>query len=138
LSKYRSLMPSLALIFHLVAVADGTASGPVSLAAAQLAAAWCDYLEVHALKLYAPEVSSHIKAARLLAQHIEDGDIEDAKLTVRDLYRRGWEGLDDRHTVISGLEVLAENDWVRIEVKVTGGRPTQVVRLHPELRAGVR
>jgi hypothetical protein len=134
LAKYRSLMPSLALIFHLVAVADSAASGPVSLEAAQLAAAWCDYLEAHALKLYAPEVSRHIKAAQLLAQHIEDGDIADGKLTVRDLYRRGWEGLDDRETVLSGLEVLAEHNWVRIEEKVTGGRPTQAVRLHPELR----
>jgi hypothetical protein len=138
LSKYRSLMPSLALIFHLVEVADGGVFGPVSLESAQLAAAWCDFLEAHALKLYAPEVSSHIKAAQLLARHIEDGDIEDGKLTVRDLYRRGWEGLDDRETVVSGLEVLAENNWVRIEEKVTGGRPTQVVRLHPTLRQGKR
>lgn len=127
-------MPALALLFHLLEVVEGTASGPVSLAAARLAAAWCDYFEAHALKLYAREVSSHFKAAQLLAAHIEDGDIVDAKLTVRDLYRRGWEGLDDRQTVLSGLEVLSEHRWVRLEERVTGGRPTQVVRLHPELR----
>lgn len=138
LAKYRSLMPSLALIFHMVAVADSTASGSVPLEAAQLAAAWCDYLEAHAVKLYASEVSSHIKAVQLLARHIEDGDIEDGKLTVRDLYRWGWEGLDDRETVLSGLEVLAAHCWVRIEEKVTGGRPTQAVRLHPELRGNAQ
>ena len=137
LAKYRSLMPSLALIFHLVGIVDGTASGPVSLEAAQLAAAWCDYLEHHALKLYAPEISSHIKAAQLLAQKIEDGDLQD-KATVRDLYRKGWESLDDREMVMSGLEVLAECGWVRLEEKVTGGRPSQAVRIHPDLRGGAK
>ncbi|MGZ8250567.1 MAG: DUF3987 domain-containing protein, partial [Methylomagnum sp.] len=39
--KFRSLMPSLALIFHLIDVADGKASGPVSVKAACLAVAWC-------------------------------------------------------------------------------------------------
>lgn len=137
IAKYRSLMPSLALIFHLVGVADGTASGPVSLGAAQLAAAWCEYLEAHALKLYAPEVSSHINAAQLLARRIDDNDIEDG-VSVRDLYRRGWEGLDDRETVMSGLEVLAESNWIRLAERITGGRPSQTVRLHPELRGGAQ
>ena len=135
IAKYRSLMPSLALIFHLVNLADGTVSGPVSLEAAQLAAAWCEYLEAHALKLYAPEVSSHIRAAQLLAQKIEDGVILDSA-TVRSIYNAGWESLTDRETVMSGLEVLAECHWIRIEEKVTGGRPSQVVRLHLELRGG--
>ncbi|HAG10102.1 MAG TPA: hypothetical protein DCK76_01610 [Desulfotomaculum sp.] len=42
LSKYRSLMPSLALIFHLINIADGQAGGPVSSLAGGQAAAWCD------------------------------------------------------------------------------------------------
>ena len=133
ISKYRSLMPSLALIFHLVWIADGTANGPVSLEAAQLAAAWCEYLEAHALKLYAPEVSSHIKAAQELKAKIEDGAIKNGG-TIRDIYNTGWAGLTDRATVLSGLEVLAECNWVRIDEQVTGGRPSQSVRLHPDLR----
>ena len=137
IAKYRSLMPSLALIFHLVGIADGTAEGPVSLAAARLAATWCDYLEAHALKLYAREVRPHIKAAQLLERHISEGDLEDG-MSVRDLYRRGWEGLNDRETVLSGLEVLAERHWVRFEERVTGGRPTQIVRLHPKFRNGAK
>ena len=137
IAKYRSLMPSLALIFHLVAIADGKASGPVSLEAAQLAAAWCEYLEAHALKLYAPEVSSHIKAAQLLAQKIEDDAIKDGA-TVRSIYNAGWEDLTDRAAVLSGLKVLEDCNWIRIEQPPTGGRPTQVVRLHPDLRSGTK
>ena len=52
LAKFRSLMPSLALIFHLIEVADGTAAGAVTLRSAQQAAQWCDYLETHARRIY--------------------------------------------------------------------------------------
>ena len=53
LSKFDSLMPSLALIFHLVEIAnwdislrpDPDPSKSVPLHCAQLAAEWCDYLE---------------------------------------------------------------------------------------------
>ena len=52
MAKFRSLMPSLALIFHLIEVADGTAAEAVTLRSAQLAAQWCDYLETHARRIY--------------------------------------------------------------------------------------
>lgn len=48
LLKYRSLMPSLALIFHVVELADGTKGKDIALHCVQKAAAWCAYLESHA------------------------------------------------------------------------------------------
>ena len=45
LSKYRSLMPSLALIFHVVDIAGGHKAQNVTLSAVQKAAAWCAYLD---------------------------------------------------------------------------------------------
>jgi putative DNA primase/helicase len=46
LAKYRSLMPALALVFHLIAVADGMGREvSVGVEAATRAAAWCEYLE---------------------------------------------------------------------------------------------
>lgn len=135
LAKYRSLMPALALLFHLVDVADGKASGPVSLTATELAADWCEYLELHAKKLYAPETQAAELTAHLLADKIEDGAITD-EMAVREIYRKGWEDLDDQETVEKGLEVLGAAHWVRIELKTSpkGGRPSRVVRLHPDLR----
>ena len=135
LSKYRSLMPSLALLFHLVDVLGGKPSGPVSLGAAQLAAGWCAFLEQHALKLYAPEVSAHVRAALALAGKIEEGALQHGT-AVRDIYRRGWEGLKAQQEVMQGFEVLAEYHWARTEEKSTGGRPSLIVHLHPELREG--
>src|SRR5262249_46865327 len=66
LSKYRSLMPSLALIFHLVEVVDGKASGTVSMKAARMAAAWCDFLEAHARRIYQSVTRHGVIAAKLL------------------------------------------------------------------------
>jgi putative DNA primase/helicase len=52
LSKYKSLMPSLALIFHIVDIADGQKGKDVSFSSVQKAALWCDYLESHARRIY--------------------------------------------------------------------------------------
>ena len=52
-SKYRSLMPSLALISSLIDAVTGGPRGPVSRAAAEQAIAWCGYLEAHARRIYA-------------------------------------------------------------------------------------
>ena len=64
LAKYRSLMPSLALLFHLVDVVDGAPSGPVSAEAARLAAAWCDFLEEHARRVYDCVTTPDLEAPR--------------------------------------------------------------------------
>ena len=54
-AKLRSLMPSLALIFHLIETVSMTsvhARSTVSLENAKLAAAWCEFLELHAKKMW--------------------------------------------------------------------------------------
>lgn len=40
-AKYRSLLPSLALIVHLIDSVEAGTGGPVSRAAAERAVAWC-------------------------------------------------------------------------------------------------
>jgi putative DNA primase/helicase len=52
LSKYRSLMPSLALIFHIIHLADGKKVCDVTLESTKQAAACCTYLESHARRIY--------------------------------------------------------------------------------------
>ncbi|MGH7412915.1 MAG: DUF3987 domain-containing protein [Candidatus Rokuibacteriota bacterium] len=68
-AKYRSLMPSLALIGHLIDGVAGGPTGPVSQAAAARAVAWCEYLQGHARRLYASVTDrARVAAARLAAQ----------------------------------------------------------------------
>jgi hypothetical protein len=137
-SKYRSLMPGLALLFHLFAVADlpdgaSVPTGGVPIDAARLAASWCDFLEEHARKVYAVELYPGRAGAHALAQKIAEGAVRDGQ-PVRDLYRPQWAGLRTPEDVVAALGVLAVASWARVETVETRGRPSERVRLHPDLR----
>jgi Protein of unknown function (DUF3987)/Bifunctional DNA primase/polymerase, N-terminal len=133
LSKYRSLMPSLALLFHLIDVAGGAKAGPVTLASARLAAAWCEFLEAHARKVYVVELNPGPDGAAALAVKIEQGRVVDGQ-TVREIYRNQWSGLATVERVQAALVVLEVAHWVRLTTVETEGRPSEVVRLHPDFR----
>lgn len=135
LSKYRSLMPALALTFYLIDLAaksPGVAAGAVGESHARLAADWCGFLEEHARKVYAAETQRGAAAAHALADKIEAGAIFDGQ-PVRDLYRAQWAGLRSSERVLLGLSELTDLGWVRVESRATGANPSQVVRLHPDL-----
>lgn len=136
-AKYRSLMPSLALIFHLVDVVTADQSegdkSLVSLNATRLAAEWCDYLDAHARLIYWPELNAIKDAALLLLEKIESGAIKDGQ-TIREVYRAGWSGLSTAERVRSALQVLSEHGWTHIQETTTEGRPSEIIRLHPDLR----
>jgi hypothetical protein len=93
-AKYRSLMPSLALIGHLIDGVDGGPPGPVSRAAAARAVAWCEYLQGHARRLYASVTDQARVAAAVLATKITHGRLA-SPFTAREVYRNEWAGLTD-------------------------------------------
>lgn len=139
LAKYRSLMPSLALVFALVDGAEGGfvgIGGGIPLEAAQRAAAWCEYLEQHARKLYAVELNPAATAAHALARKIRDGLLHDG-MTLRDVERAEWSGLTRDAAVRDGIELLERLGWVRLERRgpgPEGGRPSGVIRVNPAVR----
>jgi len=132
LSKYRSLMPTLALLFHLTE-ADRPLDGLVGIDATIRAARCCDVLEAHALKVYAGAIRPDLQAAHALAKKIEDGKVKDGT-TVRDIYRNKWSFLTSPVLVRAALEILEECGWVRTQIVETGGRSTEIVELNPELK----
>jgi putative DNA primase/helicase len=132
LSKYRSLMPSLALLFEL---ADNGSQTTVSLAHARQAAAWCSFLEPHARRIYAPVISSLRQAAAELGRHLAAGwKREEGRFTVREIYRSDWRGLDSPEIVREALEILSDANWVRPVVSKTNGRPSEVYAINPRLK----
>ncbi|MDA1023720.1 MAG: DUF3987 domain-containing protein [Proteobacteria bacterium] len=133
LSKYRSLMPSLALIFHLVDLVSTGSTGAVSRNAALKAVAWCDFLEGHARKVYAAELNGDLAAAHVLLDKIKAGAIED-EATIREVCRPQWSGVATADAVWSGLHVLEKANIVRIEERQTGARISEVIRIHPNVR----
>jgi hypothetical protein len=143
LAKYRSLAPSLAVVFHLVnlvGLETFTAWGsipPVNLEALSLALDWCDFLEIHARKIYSAEINLEAVAAHALAKKIQEGKVTDG-MTVRDIRRNQWAGLtgDALDIAISKLERL---NWVKVTQSRDGdtpGRSSEVLMLHPEARRG--
>jgi putative DNA primase/helicase len=68
LSKYRSLMPSLALVFHMINVADGLVKGDIPLSSVQQAAACCAYLESHARRIYGMVLESTFEAFPMISK----------------------------------------------------------------------
>ena len=130
LAKYRSLIPSLALLCHLADVPEG---GRVSAEAIARAADFGEYLESHARRLYSPALDPALNAARELDRRIRRGDVS-ADFAARDIYRRGWRLLDTDGTR-KALDVLADyNRVLRIEVP-TIGRTAEVWRINPQLRS---
>jgi putative DNA primase/helicase len=132
LAKYRSLMPSLALLFEL---ADGVA-GAVSLAHAQQSAAWCDYLEGHARRIYAMLVSPERRSAAELGRRLLDGwKREEGLFTVRDVYQNDWRDLSTPDAVRGALSILRDSGWVRrVELdQPTKGRPSEIYLINPKV-----
>lgn len=131
LSKYRGLIPRLALICHL---ANG-AHGPVSLEAAGQAWRWADYLESHARRAYASLSLDNAEAARAIWRRLLKGDLA-APFTARQIQRKGWSGLDDKERVASGLAALIDADWLAGSEIETGGRRTTRFAPNPKALKG--
>ena len=133
LAKYRSLMPSLALLFELADLEDLTASANVSLAHAAQAAAWCDYLEAHARRIYGCLVSPELHGARVLGEKITKRKLP-AEFSTRDVYQRGWSGLATPNEARAALGVLEDYSWVRqVITEEREGRPPERWQTNPKL-----
>ena len=127
LTKYRKLVPALALLCHL---ADRPSGGPVVPSALVRACAWAEYLESHARRLYGAQTLGEIEAARELLRRLRRGDLPQP-FTLRDVYRPCWRLLD-RDGAAAAVQLLMDHDWLRCERDAdTGGRPSLRYVAHP-------
>jgi hypothetical protein len=126
LSKYRGLIPRLALVCHLA----GNDFGPVSRDAAIKSFRWADYLESHARRAYASTALDNAEAARAIWRRVRKGDLP-TPFTARDIQRKGWSGLNDKERIAAGIAALVDADWLGADSAETGGRPTTFYRGNP-------
>lgn len=131
LSKYASLVPSLALIF---AVADHV-GGAIPVQYLHQAIAWAAYLRGHAERVFASSTNPGATHARALLAKIRTGAIADG-FSARDVYRNQW-SLLDREGVEAAVEMLCDLDHLRrVEiVPAAGGRPSAVFNINPKSKA---
>ncbi len=128
-SKYRKLIPALALLIHL---ADGN-TGPVGVSSVLAALAWSEYLQSHARRAYASITTPDVATAKAILQKLKRGEIG-IPFSARDIYRNGWSGLSEPERVRDALTFLEDLDWLASSTTlptVHGGRPQIVYKANP-------
>ena len=124
LSKYRKLIPSLALINHLC----DSRHSEVTEAALLRAIAFSVYLESHAQRIYSYATRPDIDAAKTLLKRLAAGKLND-KFTMRDIYQKGWTGLETALKAEAALDLLMDYRHLKSVEVNTGGRPTIYYKL---------
>lgn len=121
LSKYRKLIPALALINHLC----DRESGMVSEAALLRALAYSEYLESHAKRVYSHGTQPSIDAAKSILAKLNKGKLSDP-FSLRDVYRKCWTGIDTPAKAQAAIEVLMDYCHLTRSEVITDGRPTVI------------
>ncbi len=128
LSKYASMVPSIALVIHLASDGGGAVSGD----AARCAVRWAEYLESHASRIYSIATAPERQSALPLLRRLIDWPVG-RPILARAIGKKGWAGLSDKESVERTLELLSDHGWLRsVEVRPATGRPTVEYRLHPK------
>lgn len=131
LGKFEKLFCTIALILHL---AEGNL-GPVGLACAIRAAAWCEYLEGHAKRIYGLVETAKTTTAKMLARRLAEGKLANG-FAARDVVRKGWGGIKTTADAEAALLILEEHRWVvSHDDAPESGRPTTRYVINPKARA---
>lgn len=131
LAKYRSLVPSLALLFWLPEVAQGTFEGGVSKLATELAVQWASFLEAHARRVYDSDAEIGATGALTLHRKIISGDLVDGT-PLRRIYRSHWSHLSDNDEVDAAVETLETLGWLRVLNETGRGGLSRIIKIHPK------
>jgi putative DNA primase/helicase len=138
LAKYRGFMPALALLFHLADhLLDAGPIPPVTRYAAERSAAWCEFFEAHARRIYQSAYDGDLEAAQALGERIKQSLPN--PFTFRQVAQKGWAGLGTVEDVRRAVGQLEDRSCVKVEEippGPAGGRPSEVVWIHPMILGG--
>ena len=124
LGKYPSLMPSLALVFHVVR--HGPA-GQISKESAEMAIRWCEALETHARRVYALAFDP-LASAKILKDRL---DKLPRAFKMLHLKNKNWTGLTDQSDREQALLWLEQYGYLVKEEIKGRGRPSVTYHINP-------
>ena len=127
-SKYRSLVPGLALLFHLLEGHDDAVCHDCLTGALKFAV----YLKSHAQRVYGAVHSLDGTGAQALGGKLLKGELLSG-FTLRSVYMKGWRDLSDQKKVKHGLDQLVELGWLKEAHVETGGRGTVKYEINPHI-----
>jgi putative DNA primase/helicase len=108
LTKYKKLVPSLALLYHVSSLGCADSTADIEPHSVEQAIKLANILESHARKVYSDEVSPEIKAAKALLSLAKEVSKEKAVWRPRDIYRRQRSGLKTAAEVEQAAKMLIE------------------------------
>jgi hypothetical protein len=133
-SKYRKLVPAIALLDHLISGRQGA----ITVKSVGRAIAWQTFLLEHAKRAYASVTSATMDAAKALSKQIQRGALSDG-FTIREVYRHNWSLLSNAKEVGEAVEVLADLGWLHpaqdSRQSNTDGRPTVRYYINPRIKS---
>ena len=127
-AKYRSLIPGLALLFHLI---NGN-NGPVNEDSLSTALQFANYLKSHAKRIYSSVHGLDSAPSRSLAKKLLDHKLKDG-FTQRSLLHKGWVNLSIKDKVSLAVNALVENGWLSEHLTASGGRKTTSYKINPRI-----
>lgn len=132
LSKYRKLVPAVALVCSL---ADGESA--VSYDSLARALGWAEYLQSHAERAYAAGTRPVTDGATALLKKIRSGSVVDG-FKPSDVYLKGWAHLSTSEETNAAVKMLEELGYLReLEIRhPSGGRPSKTYRINPLISVG--
>ena len=130
-AKYRSLIPGLALLIHLI---DGHPD-EVCYACLEKSISFSTYLKGHANRIYGSVQGQDHAPLKALAGRLLSGALQSG-FSQRDLLHKGWVDLSDKARAFGAIEGLVVRGWL-VEVEKSGiGRPTIEYLINPRIRSG--
>ena len=129
-AKYRSLIPGLALLFHLL---EGHA-GEVCSECLSGALGYAKYLKSHAMRVYGAVHSVDGAGAHALAGRLLRGELQSG-FSVRSVYTKGWRDLGGKDKAQQAVDQLVELGWLMERGVETGGRKTVAYDVNPRIFA---
>lgn len=125
-AKYRSLIPGIALLFHLL----DAHKGPVCEDCLGTALQFSKYLKSHAKRIYASVHGLDSAPTRALAAKLLDKKLITG-FTQRSILHKGWANLSSREKVALAVNALVEHGWLSEHIQDTGGRKTTIYKVNP-------
>lgn len=134
LSKYPKLMVALALNFHIIEIAAGKSTGQVTLQSAQRAMAWCDYLELHARRIYGMVLDSLPVPASVVLEKIKKGILKE-NFSLRDVYKPGWRSIGKNPKIAEeACNYLVGAGYLKVQtIESSSKRKVKVYRINPKI-----
>lgn len=129
-AKYRSLIPALALLFHLL---DGN-QDLIKLEYLEAAIGFSEYLQSHAKRIYASINGQDHAPIRALAEKLISGGVSDG-FTQRSLLHKGWANLSKEASVKMALDALVEYGWLMEHESTNPGRKTTIYTINANIGA---